>query len=402
VTELNQTDEHVEVILAGPVGQSQAVRAEYVVGCDGPRSVIRAQIGSAYEGENALKPNFGMVFRAPSLLGAIPHGRAVHYWVLNPAAPVVMGPLDLDGTWWLIALGVERAEGERHGREIIEAAVGGPVDPVISSTDPWTARMQLVDRARCGRVFLAGDAAHLNPPWGGHGLNTGIGDAVDLGWKLAATLQGWGGRDLLASYEQERRPIHRAVIDAAARNMSVLPTELLEADLDADGPAGDQARQRLSARIQATKDSEFHALDLVLGASYDESPLVLTGGGRLKHARVGNTSIYDLLGPGFSLLEIGPDLDTDPRAVDHTDALDALADWCRSKLFPLSRVDLRHAGLRQHYAASYVLVRPDQHVAWSGDRLGDPVGDLLDLARGEPLSKPRPIDLHLAGALHRD
>ena len=96
-----------------------------------------------------------------------------------------------------------------------------PAGAAVLSTDPWTARMQIVDRMRQGRVFLARDAAHLNPPFGGHGLNTGLGDAVDLGWKIAATLDGWAGPGLLDSYEIERRPIEERVIREATANMRV-------------------------------------------------------------------------------------------------------------------------------------------------------------------------------------
>jgi 2-polyprenyl-6-methoxyphenol hydroxylase-like FAD-dependent oxidoreductase len=103
----------------------------------------------------------------------------------------------------------------------------------VLSTDPWTARMQLVDTARVGRVFLAGDAAHLNPPFGGHGMNTGFGEAVDLGWKLAAALQGWGGPGLLDSYEAERRPVQDHVIRAAHENMKTLSSDFVADDLDA-------------------------------------------------------------------------------------------------------------------------------------------------------------------------
>jgi len=100
--------------------------------------------------------------------------------------------------------------------------VGTEIDAEVLGTDPWTARMLLADHYCSGRVFLAGDAAHLNPPWGGHGFNTGIGDAVNIGWKLAAVLGGWGGDGLLASYEAERRPVAERTIGEATANMSVL------------------------------------------------------------------------------------------------------------------------------------------------------------------------------------
>ncbi|MFD7691607.1 FAD-dependent monooxygenase, partial [Streptomyces sp. NPDC059781] len=238
VVGVSQDDDLVSVTVEEGAGNPGVVTADYVIGCDGPRSVVRDRIGSRYLGGEALRPNFGMVFESPGLWEHVRHGPAVQYWVVNPAAPALVGPLDRTNTWWAIAFGVDRATGEREARHIIDAVAGRPVRAEVLSTDPWTARMQIVDRMRHGRVFLAGDAAHLNPPFGGHGLNTGIGDAVDLGWKLAAVLAGWGGTDVLDSYEKERRPVQERVIHEATANMRVLSTELLADDLDAEDRAG--------------------------------------------------------------------------------------------------------------------------------------------------------------------
>ena len=215
----------------------------------------------------------------------------------------------------MIAFGVDRESGERDAQQIIAGCTGEPVEAAVVSTDPWTARMQLVDRARRGRVFLAGDAAHLNPPFGGHGLNTGVGDSVDLGWKLAAVLTGWGGPGLLDSYELERRPIQTKVIEAAAANNRVLAADLLADEIDAEGAAGERARRIADASIQDTKHAEFHALDLVLDLAYDGSPIILANdgsrdpdaggrdgavvGARLPHAWLApGHSLFDALGDG--------------------------------------------------------------------------------------------------------
>jgi 2-polyprenyl-6-methoxyphenol hydroxylase-like FAD-dependent oxidoreductase len=189
VTAAFQGSGEPRVTVADEAGDQAVVTAGYVLGCDGPRSTVRDELGSAYAGEHALRPNFGLVFRAPDLWQQVRHGPAGQYWIVNPDAAALMGPLDRTQTWWIIAFGVDREAGEHGARQIIDAAAGVPVAAKILSTDPWTARMQIVDRMRCGRVFLAGDAAYLNPPFGGHGLNTGIGDAVDLGRKLAAVLE---------------------------------------------------------------------------------------------------------------------------------------------------------------------------------------------------------------------
>ncbi len=376
VVDLVQSPDAVTVRVAAADGSTETISADYVLGCDGPRSTVREQIGASYVGEHALRPNFGMVFRAPGLWEHVRHGRAVQYWTVNPHAPALLGPLDRDDTWWIIAFGVDRATGERDGAALIDAAVGVPVDATVSSTDPWTARMQLVDTLRVGRVFLAGDAAHLNPPFGGHGLNTGIGDAVDLGWKLAAVLQGWGGPRLLESYEAERRPVQDRVIRAAHENMRTLSTDLVADDLDTDSPAGQAARRAAHQRIQETKSAEFHALDLVLDVDHRDSPVFADGPGagqRLPHAWLPDgRSVYDALGPGLTLL-------TRPG-----DDATALQDLCTRRGVPLTVAALLDDDLMRRYRAAAVLVRPDQHIVWSGSALPSDASALVDRVTGAP------------------
>jgi 2-polyprenyl-6-methoxyphenol hydroxylase-like FAD-dependent oxidoreductase len=271
---------HVRATVSDPAGVAHAMTAEYVIGADGARSAVREQIGARYVGATALRPNTGLVFRSRELVDAVPHPPAVQTWLLNRQTPGMMGPIDRDGLWWLIAFGVDGRAADFDAARLIGGALGrepGALPVEVVSTDPWTARMELVDRCRSGRVFLVGDAAHLNPPFGGHGLNTGIGDAVDLGWKLAAVLAGWGGPGLLDSYEAERRPLHRRVIDEATANMATLAPELLGDGLDEPGPDGDRARAAAAARIEQTKRAEYFSTDLVLGHRYQESPVLPAG-----------------------------------------------------------------------------------------------------------------------------
>ena len=386
VADVEQDTGEVRVTVDAGDGQRTVVAGSYLVGCDGPRSTVRERIGAAYVGDHALRPNFGMVFRAPGLWAHVRHGPAVHYWIINPEAPALVGPLDPTGTWWIIAFGVDHETGEREAGRIIDAAAGVPAGATVLSTDPWTARMQIVNRMRLGRVFLAGDAAHLNPPFGGHGLNTGLGDAVDLGWKIAATLDGWAGPGLLDSYEIERRPIQEQVILAATVNMAVTSPELVAADLDQDNPAGESARRAAGARIQATKRAEFHALDLVLDVRVAPSPVIAgsaiakdndaapdgrapRAGALLPHAWLDSgTSLYDELGDGFTLLTA--------RGRVLAGAITAAA---RASGVPLKVLTLDDRVLR---GAALVLVRPDNYVAWTGDREPDSAGELIDRVRG--------------------
>jgi 2-polyprenyl-6-methoxyphenol hydroxylase-like FAD-dependent oxidoreductase len=382
VTAARQSPTAVQVDIADATGRTVIVEAEYLLGCDGPRSTVRELMGARYVGEYALRPNFGMVFHSDDLWRRVRHGPAVQYWIVNDITPALMGPIDLNGTWWIIAFGVEEDQGRQTAMTLIEGAAGTPIDVKILSDDPWTARMQLASPLRSGRLFLAGDAAHLNPPFGGHGLNAGIGDAVDLGWKLAATLDGWGGSVLLDSYELERRPVQDRIIREASANMRTLSSELLVPHLDEDTADGEQARRQAGALIQETKAAEFHSLDLVLDLGYEASPLVAPGdncragarlGARLPHAWLGeNESMYDTLGSGLTLIVL------DAAAGTWEPTLAA----ARARRVPLETVDLRQHGLRDRYGAGLILVRPDQHVAWCGDVLPESSAQIIDRARG--------------------
>ncbi|MFB7088441.1 FAD-dependent monooxygenase [Streptomyces sp. NPDC056296] len=389
VVGVSQDDDLATVTVEDGAGERAVVTADYVIGCDGPRSIVRDEIGARYVGGEALRPNFGMVFESPGLWEHVRHGPAVQYWVVNQDAPALVGPLDRTNTWWAIAFGVDRASGEREAQRIVDAVVGRPVHAQVLSTDPWTARMQIVDRMRHGRVFLAGDAAHLNPPFGGHGLNTGIGDAVDLGWKLAAVLAGWGGADVLDSYESERRPVQERVIREATANMRVLSTELLADNLDADDEAGARARRAASARIQETKTAEFHSLDLVLGLRIATSPIVPAepvgqegatwAGARLPHVFLEDgRSLYDLLGDHLTLLTLG--LGTSEAAFEEA---------ARLRGVPLTVVRLPEsvsADYAKLLGARLALVRPDQVVGWLGDEAPEDAPALVDTLSGRARS----------------
>jgi 2-polyprenyl-6-methoxyphenol hydroxylase-like FAD-dependent oxidoreductase len=387
---LHQGDDVVQATIINEQGEQLPVRASYVLGCDGSRSVVRAAMGARYEGTSDLRPNFGLVFRAPGLAKQQPHGPAVHYWVLNPACPGVLGRMDLEDVWWAIANGVPAEIGQVNPHALIYGLVGAEIDAEVLGTDPWTARMLLADRYRSNRVFLAGDAAHLNPPWGGHGFNTGIGDAANIGWKLAAVIDGWGGDALLASYEAERRPVARRTIREAAANMSVLAPELGNQEMGASGLVGEQARHAAAQVIQAAKDREFHSLGIVLGYQYDASPVIVDDGtpplpesqdyeptaqpgARLPHLWLPDgASLYDRLGNGLSLLR----LSDDANAVPFVESASAHG-------VPLTVIELRGQTLEKLYNAPLLLVRPDQHVAWRGASVDRPAAEaIIDRTRG--------------------
>ena len=387
---LQQHEDGVETTIMNKQGEQRQIRASYVLGCDGSRSTVRTAIGARYIGTSDLRPNFGFVFRAPGLAERQPHGPAVQYWVLNPAFPGVLGRMDMKDLWWAGVNGVSAEVGQADPHALIRGLIGADIEAEILGTDPWTARMLLADRYRNDRVFLAGDAAHLNPPWGGHGFNTGIGDAVNIGWKLAAVLNGWGGDGLLASYEAERRAIAEQTIQEATLNMSVLAPELGNKEMGNSDLGGEQARRVAAQAIRAAKDREFHSLGLVLGYQYAASPIIVNDGtpllpegqhyiptarpgARLPHCWLSDgTSLYDRLGNGLSLLRLNDDADVAP-----------FIESAAARSVPLTVVELRSQTLGESYGAPLLLVRPDQHVAWRGTSVDQATaGTIIDRTRG--------------------
>jgi 2-polyprenyl-6-methoxyphenol hydroxylase-like FAD-dependent oxidoreductase len=372
VTGLEQHGDLVTVTVQDRAGVAYRVRARYVLGCDGAAGVVRDQIGARYQGRSDPRPNFNLVFHAPGLDTHL--GPAVQYWVLGAPAPGLVGRLDQAGTWWAILPGVDPDYGTAHAADLITGLAGGPVEHQVLATDPWLARMLIADRFADRRVFLVGESAHVNPPWGGHGFNTSVGDAVNVAWKIAAVEHGWARPALLASYEPERRGVIEQTVASAAANM-----QNLAHDLPPDAPA-----------IQRAKRSEFHSLGLVLGYSYAGSPVIqpaarppdrhladgdvsrytpdATPGARLPHHWLPDgASLYDRLGPGFTLL--GPGSDAAPGAA-------ALVSRARQRGIPLTVVQ---APPSYRWGQEYLLVRPDQHIAW---RAADAAEIDLDLVTG--------------------
>jgi 2-polyprenyl-6-methoxyphenol hydroxylase-like FAD-dependent oxidoreductase len=378
VVAVGQTADEAWADVAITGGGTRHVRAAYVVGCEGARSLVRDAIGAQYQGGDDSRPNYNIVFEAPGLAERVAHGPAVHYWIINPAQPGLVGRLNLDETWWCIAQGVDAASGEVDSYQIIRNLIGADLAVTVLATDSWRARMLLADRYSEGRLFIAGDAAHQNPPWGGHGFNTGIGDAVNLGWKLAAVINGWGGHGLLDSYEAERRPIARRTIEEAVRNMSTLAPELSDPGLAGTPEQFERARPRVALAIQRDKASEFHSLPLTLGYDYRDSPIVITDhrhesaggewppstgepGYRLPHRWLGpGESLYDHLGRGFTLL-----------GDVNSPAGRRLVVAAAAHNVPLVQIAMNEEDRDGLFSDPLSLVRPDQHVAWTG-------GDIVD------------------------
>jgi 2-polyprenyl-6-methoxyphenol hydroxylase-like FAD-dependent oxidoreductase len=370
---LTQDCDGVTVTVRDEVGGQYAIRARYVLGCDGASGVVREQAGARYLGRSDPRPNFNLVFRAPGLDTHL--GPAVQYWVVGAATTGLIGRLDLSGTWWAIVPGVDAAYGTAHAAELIAGLAGAPVEHEVLATDPWTARMLIADRFADRRIFLVGESAHVNPPWGGHGFNTSVGDAVNIAWKIAAVTRGWAAEELLASYEPERRAVIEQTVASAEANMR----------------AGADMLPRDPAAIQRAKRAEFFSLGLVLGYSYAGSPVTQPSGpagpggdatsytpdtrpgSRLPHHWLPDgSSLYDRLGRGFTL--VGPGVDGTGAARHRSVA--ALVQRARRRGIPLGLTPTPSA---YPWPGEFLLVRPDQHIAW---RAADPADLDIEAAAG--------------------
>jgi hypothetical protein len=315
------------------------------------------------------------------------------YWMVNDQVPAMCGPMDEHGLWFFMAtkLPHDVDPASVDPADLIRRGTGfEDLDVEIIRCDPWVANSLVADTYSSGSVFLAGDACHLHPPFGGFGMNMGIGDAVDLGWKIAAMLQGWGGPALLGTYQTERRPVHERTIRESVINYSALGNQFVRPELDEAGPEADAIRREVGAVIKETKIREFSSLGLVLGARYAASPILAAGNGEpplehyaqytpsafpgclAPHAWLADgSSLYDHFGQGFTLLVTG--------AADGAEGFARAAAELGIPLKVVTPGDARLAGL---YEAGFALIRPDQHVAWRGDALPADAGALLEQVTG--------------------
>jgi len=378
-------------------GVGETIEADYLIACDGAGGPCRDKLGIALVGNEVLTYTTNVIFRCAGL-------EKLHR--IKPAYRLIfIGPegtfatiVAIDGRdhWRFSLVGSReyRKLAEADLRAAIERAVGCPFEFDIESIMPWTRRELIADRYGTGRVFLVGDSAHQLSPTGGFGMNTGIQEAIDLAWKLAARLSGWGGDALLASYEAERRPVAARNAREAAGNLARMlsPRENLPPpEIFAPGPAGDAARRVFGAKFTETMRREWFTIGIQLGYHYENSPICIADGSPAppdetatytQTARPGHRaphvwlapgqSTLDLFGRGFVLLRFG--------AVP-TDAT-ALVEAAASRQVPLLVHDIHNEEAAALYERRLVLVRPDGHVAWRGDEVANDAARIIDTVRG--------------------
>jgi 2-polyprenyl-6-methoxyphenol hydroxylase-like FAD-dependent oxidoreductase len=361
-------------------GESLTLRGRYAVGCDGSRSLVREAAGITQTLTDHDRLMVLLVFRSArlhALLGARHPGKSF-FNVLDPALEgywKFFGRVDMDGQFFFHAPVPRSArDGGMDFAALLQEAAGETFDIEMDHVGFWDLRFAIADRYRVGRIFVAGDAAHSHPPYGGYGINTGFEDARNLGWKLAAMLRGWGGETLLDSYDAERRP----VFASTARDFIARSIEQDRAFLAAFDPARDRAAFEAVWAERATgAKTEVGSFE----PNYPGSPVVPGGEGGSpsavgrhgRHAVAGKhltpallpsgQQVDEALGPGLTLFA-GP---------DHAREADAFAAAAAALGIPLSIVAAGAAAGEDGWAAGLVLTRPDQFVAWASDALpGDP------------------------------
>ncbi|MDM0005087.1 FAD-dependent oxidoreductase [Variovorax sp. J22G73] len=378
-------------------GEEIHVRCQYLVGCDGGRSAVRKAIGAKLSGTDVVGRVQSTYFRAPDLLARTGHAPAWATFSLNPRRSGNVYAIDGRETFLLHnylrsdELAFDSVDRDWAIRTIL--GVGDDFSYEIISKEDWVGRRLVADRFRDRRVFICGDASHLWVPMAGYGMNAGIADAMNLSWQLAARLNGWAGEGVLAAYEAERQPITEQVSSFAMNHAIALQKERegVPAGIEAPGPAGEQARRAAGQALYDLNVKQYCCAGLNFGYYYDASPLIAydeeqapaysmdgftpstVPGCRTPHFWLDDgRSLYDAMGPEYTLLRFDPQADAG-----------ALLEAAARRGMPLAVLDVQARAVPDAYRHALLLSRPDQHVAWRGDRVPGDALALIDRLTGK-------------------
>jgi 2-polyprenyl-6-methoxyphenol hydroxylase-like FAD-dependent oxidoreductase len=377
-------------------GATRRLRCRYLIGCDGARSIVRKAVGAELAGDAIVQQVQSTYIRAPGLIDRQQSARAWGTGAINPRRSGMVYAID-GRERWLVHNYMRPGETDFDAvdrdaciRTILGVDAAFKYD--IISKEDWYGRRLIANRFRDRCAFIAGDAAHIWVPYAGYGMNAGIADAMNLSWLLAAHLNGWAPSSILDAYEAERWPITSQVsrfamshAEAEIRRRGAVPDQIEDA-----GAEGEQARREVGRLAYEINVQQYACAGLNFGTYYDRSPIIAYDGAeppsytmnsytpstvpgcRTPHLWCPDgRSLYDAMGPEFTLLRFGP-------AADVT-ALEAAA---RDTGVPLRVLDIERPTTAMFYGERLVLSRPDQHVAWRGNRIpADPLA-LIDRIRG--------------------
>ncbi len=392
---LTQDERHVIAQVKTLDGKSEQIRAQYVVGCDGGASPVRKQLGIELSGEGNLLALRQALFKCDELFDRLPlsnghgqgPGRGRHYHVADDKSTFLIMQ-DSTRHWTLHSV----VDSDDEMKAQFERTVGVPVKYEMLSCAPWRQNLLLADSYGRGRVFIAGDAAHLVIPTGGLGMNSGVGDATDLAWKLAATLKGWGGPGLLKSYEIERRQIGDRNV-GASRYATLGRRKwrgMWRPNIRENSPAGEETRKKLSAVADVEQRKSNEMIGAELGYRYVDSPIICNipggpehlfreyhpttwPGARLPHVWLDDgTALQDKIPDGYTILKLAG-TKADPNGLQRAIA---------ARGAPVQVLDVPAKAAREVYGYDLVLVRPDMHVVWRGNAAPEDAGKVAAIATG--------------------
>jgi 2-polyprenyl-6-methoxyphenol hydroxylase-like FAD-dependent oxidoreductase len=371
------------------------IHAEFIVGCDGARSIVRKAIDATLQGTPIIQRVQSTYVRAPRLLDLM----GSPAWMTLSLNPRRCGTVvAIDGYEnWLIHNHLNREDEtfesvDRDGSIRAILGVGPDFEYEILSKEDWVGRRLVADRFRQGRAFICGDAAHLWMPYAGYGMNAGIADAANLAWLLAATLRGWADPDILDAYEAERLPIteqvSRFAMDMAGKVLG--QRRAVPEQIEQPGAEGDAVRQRVGQAAYDLNVQQYCCGGLNFGYFYDRSPIIVydgaaqpaytmadftpstTPGCRAPFVKLSDgRPVYDAFGPGYTLLRFDPGVAVAP-----------LVDAMRENGVPIEIVDVPAGAASPLSDRKLVLARTDQHIAWRGDAVPDRPRHLVDTLRG--------------------
>lgn len=361
--------------------QSVLIKSQYIVGCDGSRSITRQFAGIKMKTELPPLRMINVLFRSKELKEKMTVDKGILYYNLTLEKPAGLGCVDYDnGLWYaLITYPGTDSIDQVNVSTLLDGIAGFTFQKEIIQNSFWMREAMIAEKFREKRLFIAGDAAHTQPPNGGHGLNTGLGDAVNLAWKLAAVINKQGNDTLLDTYEIERRPIAMQTILAAKKNAQDAASIREKYPLDRFPDAFAKENERISRQHSISSG-------LSLGYCYTDSPIIFQvenhqyndpsvyelkalPGFFTPHCIAENKSIYDFLSVCYTLL------------ITHAyinDEIEPISKLFFKKGILFKILFLPNSEVQTLYSKKYYLLRPDWHIAWCGEDLPNDIDHFLN------------------------
>lgn len=365
-------------------GDDYDLVADFIAGCDGAHSTVRELLGIRMLGNPALTYTTNIIFRCADLAARHPGRKPYRYIFVGPEGTWATIVAINGGDQWRMSI-IGGATPRDLSTDNIHAAIRRAIGPLLQyeilTVVPWVRKELVAESYRKGRAFILGDAAHVMSPTGAYGMNTGIGDAVDLSWKLAAAIEGWGGETLLDSFDAERRPIAVRNVKEASGNLRRMLSPGRNEELLDDTNGGTAVRRRVGAAMTEAMRQEWFTLGMHLGYRYEDSRVCIPDGtpptpDDTRHyvptTRPGCRAPHVWLADGRSTLDLFARSLVMLRLGARPPDVASLVQAARERRVPLEIVSIDEPAVTSAYERRLVLVRPDGHVAWRGDDLADP------------------------------